>query len=570
MKYGKIVRTIFMAVILAAFILTGKASAAGGVDVSSANFPDAVFRNYVKEHFDTDNSNFLSSAEIAAATEIDVREMGIGSLKGVEFFTSLQNLYCYRNELTALDVSACRELEILRCYDNAMTTLNVSGCTALYFLDCGGNMLTSLDVSGCNALEQLFCFDNQLTVLNIQGCQELQTLSCPRNLLRTLNVSGFSELRGLYCGDNMLSTLNVSGCGNLEVLFCENNLLTSLTLGVCTHLYDLTCYGNQLSELNIAGCPNMVYVYQNGTRSENDEYQSWFIMLDKVTDYYLRCDKNIVIKAENEPVITAQPRSASAYVGGTAKFTVAATGTGLTYRWQYRYPGESWKNSGYASGRTPTLQFSALAKYNNLQYRCKITDANGNTVMSSVVKLTILPKITAQPKSISAAVGETARFTVTATGAGLKYQWQYKYPDGSWTNSGYASGKTAALSFAALAKYNNLKYRCRITDANGKTVTSSAVTLTIAPKITSQPKSRTVSAGNTVKFTVTATGAGLKYQWQYKYPDGTWTNSGYASGKTATLQFTALAKYNGIKYRCIITDANGKKLTSSTATLTVN
>ncbi len=107
------------------------------------------------------------------------------------------------------------------------------------------------------------------------------------------------------------------------------------------------------------------------------------------------------------------------------------------------------------------------------------------------------------------------------------------------------------------------------TDANGKTVTSSAVRLTITPKITVQPKSISVTAGNTAKFSVTATGAGLKYQWQYKYPNGSWTNSGYASGKTATLQFSALAKYNGVQYRCVITDANGKTITSSAVNLTV-
>ncbi|MBQ6076333.1 MAG: hypothetical protein IJK86_09335, partial [Lachnospiraceae bacterium] len=94
-------------------------------------------------------------------------------------------------------------------------------------------------------------------------------------------------------------------------------------------------------------------------------------------------------------------------------------------------------------------------------------------------KLTIIPKITAQPKSVTAAAGATAKFTVTATGAGLKYQWQYKYPDGSWTNSGYSSAKTATLSVPVQARYNGILYRCVITDANGKTVTSNNAKLTV-------------------------------------------------------------------------------------------
>ncbi|MBQ4436392.1 MAG: leucine-rich repeat protein [Lachnospiraceae bacterium] len=269
------------------------------------------------------------------------------------------------------------------------------------------------------------------------------------------------------------------------------------------------------------------------------------------------------------PKITVQPVNVSVAVGAAARFTVTAGDAGVKYQWQYKYPDGSWTNSGYSSAKTATLNFIAQEKYNKMQYRCKITGANGNSVTSSAVTLTIIPVIKTQPVNRSAAVGDTVKFTVTASGAGLTYQWQYKYPDGSWTNSGYSTAKTASLSFAAQAKYNKMQYRCRITDANGKTITSSAVTLTITPKITAQPKSTSAAAGTTARFSVTATGAGLTYQWQYKYPDGSWTNSGYSSAKTATLSVPVLAKYNGIKYRCIITDANGKKLTSSTATLTV-
>ena len=328
------------------------------------------------------------------------------------------------------------------------------------------------------------------------------------------------------------------------------------------------CYYN-LEKINFLGnAPTSIDSYAFGGLTATATYRSdksgW--TADVLRDYGGTITWVQIFVA---PVITTQPKSASAYVGATAKFTVAATGTGLKYQWQYKYPGESWKNSGYASGKTATLSFAAQAKYNKMQVRCKITDASGESVTSSAVTLTILPKITVQPKSVSATVGATVKFPITVTGAGLTYQWQYKYPDGSWTNSGYASGKTATLSFAAQAKYNKMQYRCKITDANGKTITSSAVTLTINPKITAQPKSTSVTVGTTAKFTVTATGAGLKYQWQYKYPDGSWTNSGYSSAKTATLSVPVQAKYNGILYRCKVTDANGKTVTSNSAKLTV-
>ncbi|MCQ2458716.1 MAG: hypothetical protein MJ142_08330, partial [Clostridia bacterium] len=70
--------------------------------------------------------------------------------------------------------------------------------------------------------------------------------------------------------------------------------------------------------------------------------------------------------------------------------------------------------------------------------------------------------------------------------------------------------------------------------------------------------------------TVKVTGEGLKYQWQYrKTADGTWANTTATGYNTATLTVPGTASRNGYQYRCVITDKNGKKVTSNTVTLTV-
>ena len=66
---------------------------------------DAAFRSYVKGTFDTDGNGKLSPAEISLVTYIDVCDMGISSLKGVEYFTKLLHMYCDYNNLTSLGVS---------------------------------------------------------------------------------------------------------------------------------------------------------------------------------------------------------------------------------------------------------------------------------------------------------------------------------------------------------------------------------------------------------------------------------------------------------------------------------
>ena len=59
------------------------AAEASSAAVSSANFPDAKFRQYVLDNIDTDKDKKLSAAEIKAAKTIDVSGLGISNLKGI-------------------------------------------------------------------------------------------------------------------------------------------------------------------------------------------------------------------------------------------------------------------------------------------------------------------------------------------------------------------------------------------------------------------------------------------------------------------------------------------------------
>ncbi|MBE7004082.1 MAG: immunoglobulin domain-containing protein, partial [Ruminococcaceae bacterium] len=71
------------------------------------------------------------------------------------------------------------------------------------------------------------------------------------------------------------------------------------------------------------------------------------------------------------------------------------------------------------------------------------------------------PKITTQPKDVSAAVGTSAKFTVAASGSGLTYQWMINKNDGNgWKNSTASSATTATLSQSVTAEKNGYQYRC--------------------------------------------------------------------------------------------------------------
>ena len=89
-------------------------------------------------------------------------------------------------------------------------------------------------------------------------------------------------------------------------------------------------------------------------------------------------------------MLTGQPEAKTVKAGTTVKFTVKASGAGLQYKWQYRTPYGSWKNSGATGCKTATLTIEATAARNGYQYRCVVTDANGAKVISEAVTLTVI------------------------------------------------------------------------------------------------------------------------------------------------------------------------------------
>src|SRR5205807_2200529 len=126
----------------------------------------------------------------------------------------------------------------------------------------------------------------------------------------------------------------------------------------------------------------------------------------------------------------------------------------------------------------------------------------------------VAPAITTQPASQMVGTGQTATFTVTATGtAPLSYQWQ---KNGTAISAATVASYTTS---ATTASDNGDQFTVVVSNALAS-VTSSAAVLTVnaalvAPTITTQPASQTVSTGQTATFTVTATGtAPLSYQWQ--------------------------------------------------------
>ncbi len=217
-------------------------------------FPDENFRSYVLSNFDKDKDGVISGKEALNVTRVSCGFKSIKSLEGIQYFKNLNDLSCYYNQLTSLDLSNNTALTNLECYSNQLTSLDLSNNTVLTNLKCSSNKLTSLDVSGFKALIELDCsFNHSMTSLDVSGCTSLTKLDCnSTNDLRTLDVSSSTALTYLNCYFNKLTSLDVSNNTVLNELNCEKNQLTSLDVKKNTTLKKLNCGNNKLTTLDVS------------------------------------------------------------------------------------------------------------------------------------------------------------------------------------------------------------------------------------------------------------------------------------------------------------------------------
>ena len=297
-------------------LLPTAAFAADGVDIDETNFPDANFRQYVKDEFDKDNDDILSADEIAEAKEISVEGNPITSFKGIEYFTALTNLECSRTKLTSLDTSHNKKLGYLRCnYIPDLTTLNVSQNTELKVLYCNDNALADLNLTNNSALETLECGDNELTTLDLSKNTELKYFGCFNSKLSSLDLTNNTNLEELHFAGNNVSTLDVSKNTNLKQLRVFSNKLISLDTSKNNTLQVLEVQDNPLTSMYLGDSgpaipevtfSNRPYPIEVSTATKTfDLSQLPGFVVSKASDWTNgRVDDNILTVGENAATVT--------------------------------------------------------------------------------------------------------------------------------------------------------------------------------------------------------------------------------------------------------------------------
>ena len=181
---------------------------------------------------------------------------------------------------------------------------------------------------------------------------------------------------------------------------------------------------------------------------------------------------SLTVNAVTVPVtgVSLNKSETTLTVGGTAQLTATVTPTNATNQnvtWESSNPSvatvdESGKVTAVAPGEATIT----------------VTTADGNHAATCAVIVHTATTITTQPQSVSVTEGQSATFSVTATGDNLRYQWQINSGNG-WSDITGATDASYTIDRTTTAMSGN-QYCCIVIGDGGET-TSSAATLAVRP-----------------------------------------------------------------------------------------
>jgi hypothetical protein len=202
--------------------------------------------------------------------------------------------------------------------------------------------------------------------------------------------------------------------------------------------------------------------------------------------------------------ISSQSTSEVLCEGGGTNLQISVQGTTpISYTW--------YKNQSIVSGAISSSLIISNADTSDIgNYYCTATNLC-SSVNSANILMTInsAPSITYQPATSSICENQSGLFNVTASGTSpLSYQW--------YSGAGAISGATSSsYLIPQVATSNSGSYYVKVTNDCGN-ITSNSATLTVKNNVslTAQSSSKTVCAGGSTSFSVTASGSTpITYQW---------------------------------------------------------
>ncbi|MCS6821624.1 MAG: T9SS type A sorting domain-containing protein [Microscillaceae bacterium] len=214
--------------------------------------------------------------------------------------------------------------------------------------------------------------------------------------------------------------------------------------------------------------------------------------------------------------------------------------------------------------------FAGLENYNT-------STAIGNPNSATTFNIILLNNIT--PTTYCAGATTNVSFSCTGIFTSNTFIAQLSDAGGSFSSpidigalNTNVNGTNVLINFnvtfpSNLPTGNNYLIRIVATDGTQSNI-SNSLTINALPTITTHPANISSYAGETVTFSIVATGTGLTYQWQVSTDNG--INFNNLIGQTnATLSLVITQAMNSYQYRCRVQNAEGCQIISNSAILLV-
>ena len=205
-----------------------------------------------------------------------------------------------------------------------------------------------------------------------------------------------------------------------------------------------------------------------------------------------------LVNVSAEPTITSQPATLIVPAGGSGILAVGATGSGpISYQW-------SFNGTAIPGATSPVLSFTNVGNAQVGSYQVAVTNPFGTSNSNNASFILLgAPVVTQQPTSTTANQGDTATFTVAASGSDLRYTWMVN-------GSPIGGANAATYTTPTLVGANSGAVYSVIVHNGAGLVISQGATLTVqvivAPTIVSHPASVTVVPNSLAQMCVTLGG----------------------------------------------------------------
>lgn len=285
------------------------------VTIPDANFKAALLAN---TSINTDGNNEIECAEAIVYTgEINVENLAILDLTGIEEFVKITGLNCSDNQLSTLDISNNPDLTLLNCSNNDLTSIDVSDNANLEILRCDNNNLSDIDVSNNTALSILSFAENNLLNVDVSNNSNLEELNGSDNQLSELNVSVNSELFVINCSNNQLTDLDLSNT-KIKTLSSENNNLEVLNLA--------NGHNTEVISILVNNNPNLTCIQVDDVGYSTANWTGSNFVFDTGVSFSVNCELSIETnELENSDLFVVYPNPTNGKVHFSEKVNLKVT-----------------------------------------------------------------------------------------------------------------------------------------------------------------------------------------------------------------------------------------------------